>query len=260
MLFGTEWNGKKNHLKPPETLKQIQTAGKPTKILQIVLQGPLKAQGPEGLHRVNEGPQIEIPRVHKQGRAQMGCASLVRNITLNTHNRTEIVGITMKRWSSRLRQTKESFTPTLPLRLYFEALAMVQLGLQILCINVQIHQHAGDTRRIVQHRPSSISARLRSTARNMASRFFSTHIFLIIFFPTRILSPTCQSCTSLDACYGSALLPRIPNTHSAVLLYYSNSILFDLSRFTSTSHSGWSSHVMSICGTLQNLTTIPKKC
>ena len=184
----------------------------------------------------------------------MGCASLVRDTTLNTHNRTGIVGITMKRWGSRLRQTKES--STLPLRLDFEALAMVQLGLQILCINIQIHQHDGYTRCIVQHRPSSSSARLRSTARNMASRFSSTRIFLIIFFPTRILSPTCQSCTSLEACYSSALLPRIPNTHSAVLLYYSNSFLFDLSRFASTSHSGWSSHVISICGSLQNITTI----
>ena len=38
----------------------------------------------------------------------------------------------MKRWSSRLRQTNESFTPTLPLRLDFEALGVVQLELQTL--------------------------------------------------------------------------------------------------------------------------------
>src|SRR5258706_8148563 len=49
----------------------------------------------------------------------------VLNMTQNLHNRTGIMGATMKRWGS-LRQTNESFTPTLPptlqlLRLDLEA-------------------------------------------------------------------------------------------------------------------------------------------
>ena len=56
--------------------------------------------------------------------------NLVSNITqINVHNRTGIVGIPMKRWSSL--QTKESFSLPL-LRLYFEALTVVRLGLQTL--------------------------------------------------------------------------------------------------------------------------------
>ena len=151
------------------------------------------------------------------------------------------MGITTKGGTLLGKQMSLLPSPPLPptlqlLRLDFEALAVVQLGLQTSRMGVQTISTLATSAT-----PSSIAVfrfplTLCSTARNTVSRYSLTYLCLIIFLPTQILSHTCQSCTSLHACYCSVLLSRVPNPHPTVLLSYSNSALFDLSRFTRISH------------------------